>query len=47
MVDLGSWMGENYRIPERPEDQQQPSRSGDVDEAARIAADGREKKTLH
>jgi len=47
MVDLGSWVGESYRIPERDEDQQQRSQSDDADRSPQIAADEREKKTLH
>ena len=46
MVDLGSWAGESYRIPDENREDGQAPQSGEGERAEDSAA-GRDKKMLH
>jgi len=47
MVDLGSWAGESYRIPDENREDRQAPQSGEAGRPEDSATAGRDKKTLH
>jgi endogenous inhibitor of DNA gyrase (YacG/DUF329 family) len=46
MVDLGSWAGESYRIPDENREDSQAPQSGEAEQPDNATA-GRDKKMLH